>query len=60
MRRTAKTHRGEGPVKATHSVAPGSSQDHSQEGATGSGTSLVSTRRRGKSPGSHGGKSTRR
>ena len=59
MRRTAgKTHRGEGPVKATHSVAigEGSSQD-SQEGTTGTG---VSTRRRGKSPGSHGGKSTRR
>ena len=51
MRRTTK-----GPVKATHTVAIGDGALDGAQETGGSGTA----RRRGKSPGSHGGKNTRR
>ena len=51
MRRITK-----GPVKATHTVAIGDGALDGAQETGGSGTA----RRRGKSPGSHGGKNTRR
>ena len=52
MIRRAKANTGKGPVKATHTVAISEHSTSSEEHSV--------SRRRGKSPGSHGGKNTRR